>query len=173
MPSIDFYMISAQGDQARLLFACRLLEKAYQQQHNIVVHVEMREKAQTLDNLLWTFRDDSFIPHKLQQEAEENTAPIQISYTSPLLSPSSRGLPAGSSDKSTEEAGSGSCGQAAGRQQRDILLNLHSEIPTFHGQFNRILEIFTSEPSMIELAQKHRVFYEEKGYKITTHNLNK
>lgn len=140
MPSIDFYMISAQGVQARLLFACRLLEKAYQKQHQIFVYVGSQEKAQMLNSLLWTFRDDSFVPHMLQQEGLENIAPIQISH---ILHSS----------------------------HQDILLNLHSEIPACHHQFNRILEIFTSEPSIQEIAQKHRVFYEEKGYKINIHNL--
>lgn len=145
MPSIDFYFIPAQGAQARFLFACRLLEKAYQQKHQIYVHTEAPEKSDLLDKLLWTFRDESFIPHQIQSAhpATPGAAPIQI--------------------------GHGSLEAA----HQDILLNLHPEIPAFHNRFTRILEIITAEPTMQTLAKEHREFYEEKGYKISLHQLNK
>ncbi|HVY54056.1 MAG TPA: DNA polymerase III subunit chi [Gammaproteobacteria bacterium] len=142
MPTIDFYMIPAQGDQARLLFACRLLEKAFQQQHQIYVHLGDLSQAQILDNLLWTFKDDSFIPHQIYTENQAHSSPILI-------------------------------GHAKSAPHHDILLNLDNEIPSFHGEFNRILEITINEAAAQEIAQKHRVFYEEKGYKITSHQLTK
>lgn len=142
MPSIDFYFISAQGVQARLLFACRLLEKAYQQKHQIFVLLQDLEKAQLLDKLLWTFRDESFIPHQLLFNTQETSAPIQISYQAQLTT------------------------------HQDILLNLYHPIPDCHQHFNRLLEIITQEPSMQEIAKEHHEFYAKKGYKISLHHLN-
>lgn len=78
MPSIDFYILPHSGTPARLLFACRLLEKAYQQGHTLQVHLENADITHTLDALLWTFRDNSFIPHELSSAS--SIAPIQLGY---------------------------------------------------------------------------------------------
>lgn len=142
MPSVDFYFIAPEGPEARLLFACRLLEKAYLQQHQIYVQVEDAQKAQYLNNLLWTFRDESFIPHSLQESVETAAAPIQIGYSQ----------------------------QAPAHQ--DILLNLSSEIPSFHETFKRILEVIPNGQEQETKAEEHREFYDQKGYKITTHQLS-
>lgn len=143
MSRVDFYFIPQQGSQARLLFACRLLEKAYQQQHQIYVHLETAEKARFFDQLLWTYRDDSFIPHQFQNEKTGLGSPIQIGY---------------SPTPDTEA---------------EILLNMHPEIPSFHGRFKRILEIMPKEDATLALAEEHRAFYEEKGYTINSHQLTK
>ena len=143
MSRVDFYFIPQAGPQACLLFACRLLEKAYQQQHQIYVYLETAEKARFFDQLLWTYRDDSFIPHHLYDEKPGLTSPIQIGHTP------------------TPDT------------EADILLNLHSEIPSSQDRFKRILEIIPKEAAAEVRAEEHRVFYEEKGYTINSHQLTK
>jgi DNA polymerase-3 subunit chi len=42
-----------------------LLEKSLERGWNVVVETSSAERAEALDNLLWTYRDDSFLPHSL------------------------------------------------------------------------------------------------------------
>lgn len=75
MPSIDFYLLNENqlADCYRII--CRLIDKAYDQKHTIYIHTNSAEEARTLDELIWTFRDDSFIPHGLNNKSD---APIQL-----------------------------------------------------------------------------------------------
>lgn len=81
MPSIrvDFYLLTDNGPQAPLLLACRLLEKAYLNNQRCFVYCATKKEAENLDELLWIFKDNSFIPHHLQEEAHDS--PIHIGYT--------------------------------------------------------------------------------------------
>ena len=42
-----------------------LLEKSLERGWNVVVETSSQERAEELDNALWTYRDDSFLPHSL------------------------------------------------------------------------------------------------------------
>ncbi len=74
MTRIDFYQIS--GDEAT--FACRLIDLVYRRGHLIYVHTVSEKEAATLDDHLWTFRKDAFIPHAMQNAGID--APIQIGF---------------------------------------------------------------------------------------------
>jgi DNA polymerase-3 subunit chi len=64
MPRVDRYYLETSPDSdARDRFVCRLIEKAVRQGYRLVVRVRDLAEAETLDQLLWTFRDRSFIPH--------------------------------------------------------------------------------------------------------------
>lgn len=111
MPRIDFYILPIDSESARLHFACRLIEKAYKQKHRIYIHAENENEAHQLDELLWTYRDDSFLPHHLSGEGSDPPPPIQIGFqTVPL-------------------------------HERDILINLNMIIPEFYQQFSRVIEL--------------------------------
>ena len=75
MHKIDFYQIDQED---HLLFTCRLIDKIYQQGHAIHVHTGDAKEAETLDDLLWSFRPDHFIPHAIY--GIEDDAPIKISH---------------------------------------------------------------------------------------------
>jgi DNA polymerase-3 subunit chi len=84
---IDFYVLETSSAQQAAHFACQLLEKWYAEQKlPIFIHMNTREEAERFDALLWTYKDDSFIPHQLY--AADNTAPVQIGYgESPAAKP--------------------------------------------------------------------------------------
>ncbi|SHF51294.1 DNA polymerase III, chi subunit [Microbulbifer donghaiensis] len=73
MTRIDFYVLASAQPQEADLFACRLAEKAYRSGLRVLLAVDDRERAEQLDQLLWTFREDSFLPHA-PQGAEQNAA---------------------------------------------------------------------------------------------------
>lgn len=112
---IDFYLVDDEKPEARDLIACRLLEKAYLKGHRLFVLCDTQKEAESLDELLWTFREDSFVPHNLQGEGPEPPPPIQIGYEN-----EPRGF-------------------------NDILLNLSKEIPVFYTRFKRIMHLVNNE----------------------------
>lgn len=63
MTRVDFYILSGEAPEQRLEVACRLIEKAFKQGHNIFVHCPDTTMAHTFDQQLWHFRDSAFIPH--------------------------------------------------------------------------------------------------------------
>ena len=74
---IDFYILAAKDPASRLHFACRLTEKAYALQHEVYAHAETPEEARQLDDMLWTFRQGSFVPHTLIDDGDQR-APVRI-----------------------------------------------------------------------------------------------
>jgi len=80
MSRVDFYILPDDSRNRLQLFACRLAEKAWQQGHRILIHTDSAGDSQQLDDLLWTFRDGSFIPHAQQGSGDDADQPIMISH---------------------------------------------------------------------------------------------
>ncbi|WP_299943722.1 DNA polymerase III subunit chi [uncultured Microbulbifer sp.] len=76
MTQIDFYILSSQRIEQADIFACRLAEKAYRTGLGVLLAVDHPERAEQLNRLLWTFREDSFVPHAPQ--GEEPPAAVEI-----------------------------------------------------------------------------------------------
>jgi DNA polymerase-3 subunit chi len=55
-----------------------LLEKSLARGWRVVVQAASEERAEALDSHLWTFRDDSFLPHGTWREAEAREQPILL-----------------------------------------------------------------------------------------------
>ncbi|OGT31927.1 MAG: hypothetical protein A3E87_06475 [Gammaproteobacteria bacterium RIFCSPHIGHO2_12_FULL_35_23] len=72
---IDFYILST---PETISFTCRLLEKAYKEKHRIYVQTNSKAEALKLNDSLWTFKDISFVPHRLQDMTAAPIAPITI-----------------------------------------------------------------------------------------------
>ncbi len=76
MTRVGFYVVQT-GDQAqRLHVAARLADKAFQQGHKIYINAPDKSQAQELDQLLWSFRPSSFLPHALEGEEHSNNIAI-------------------------------------------------------------------------------------------------
>ncbi len=63
MTRVDFYVVADESPDARLQVAARLAEKAHRQGHALFINTCSESEAAALDELLWTFRSGSFIPH--------------------------------------------------------------------------------------------------------------
>jgi len=68
MTQVDFYILSDTSSQACSLFSCRLAEKAYKQGHRVFINTDSTPQLKQLDDLLWTFRAGSFVPHAVYTE---------------------------------------------------------------------------------------------------------
>ena len=77
---IDFYLLPTATDQQRQHFACRLAEKAWHKNLRIYMQTENIDDSQTLDQLLWSFNNDSFIPHRVDGTDNHAEQAILISH---------------------------------------------------------------------------------------------
>jgi DNA polymerase-3 subunit chi len=72
---VGFYVVQAADQAQRLHVAVRLADKAFQRGHRIFINAADEAQARTLDELLWTYRPASFLPHGLHgQEQSEAIA---------------------------------------------------------------------------------------------------
>ena len=62
------------------MFLCKLIEKVYGRKHQLYIHCENEQEAKYLDELLWTFKDISFIPHNLLGEGPNEAPPVQLGF---------------------------------------------------------------------------------------------
>ena len=142
MARIDFYILSQSGEQARQLFACRLAEKAYKLEHTVHIHAADEAAASRVDELLWTFRDGSFVPHNLLRAGDTSpAAPVTVGC------------------------------DARYTGSRDLLINLDETIPACAGAFPRIAELVTSDEDSKRKSRRRFVTYRDAGHELETHNV--
>ncbi len=82
MLRVDFYILPHADEKNRLSTVCRYVQKCYQEKQTIFLYVQNRAQALTIDELIWTQNDISFIPHQICNEPfslQPNT-PIYIGW---------------------------------------------------------------------------------------------
>jgi len=55
-----------------------LVEKSLQREWKVVVQAGSSERVETLDSLLWTYRDESFLPHGSTRDGTEGHQPVWL-----------------------------------------------------------------------------------------------
>ena len=63
LTKVDFYILPSAEPSARLDFACKLTEKAWRLGHRVYLHCSDAAQRQDLDERLWRFKGESFVPH--------------------------------------------------------------------------------------------------------------
>jgi len=142
MARVDFYVLERSDERSRYTLACKLAEKAYRLKNTVYIHTRSRADAERLDELLWTFRDGSFVPHALSG-CDDDTAlsPVMI----------------GSENE--------------GIESRDLLINLCDEIPAFAEAFPRVAELVTADENCRLMSRKRFAEYRDNGHSLQTHKL--
>ena len=142
MARVDFYILAQADERARQTLACRLAEKAWRLENSVYIHARNPADAERLDELLWTFRDGSFVPHGVVgRDDGTDDSPIMIG-----------------------------CDGAA-VEESDLLINLCDDIPPFVEGFPRIAELVTSDENCRSLSRKRYAIYRDRGDELTTHKL--
>ena len=110
MPRADFYLIDKpRFREEPLLLVCELVRKAYAAELPTLVLARDSAQAEALDDLLWSFDPDEFLPHQIagSDEGDEDT-PILITTPEmdvparPLLINLRDAAPAGSFERVLE-----------------------------------------------------------------------
>jgi DNA polymerase-3 subunit chi len=142
MSRIDFYILTEPGESARQVFACRLAEKAYRLNNSVHIRTADDSLASRIDELLWTFRDGSFVPHEMIAADRPAEAPVTI------------GRDLGSSVAVS-----------------DLLINLSPDVPENIAAFPRVAEIVSSDEHSRLQSRQRFAAYRDQGHTLETHNI--
>lgn len=90
--AVTFYVL-AEGRQlaenelsnppAHFALACQLCANFYRANQRVFVYTASQQDAELIDQLLWQFDADSFVPHNLSGEGPARGAPVEISWQPP------------------------------------------------------------------------------------------
>jgi DNA polymerase III subunit chi len=142
MLEVSFYILPSASLQERDVLICKLAEKAYRQGIYSVILTASEAHSKLLDDLLWTLRANSFIPHQIISENNVDY-PKQI-----LISADMTCLP-----------------------KNSTLINVSQQTPSQPLQFERILEIVHQESLCLAAGRERYRHYQAVGAKLTTHKL--
>ena len=76
MTRVDFYILQSAEEQARLELAYKLCEKAYTQNMQVMIWSANQAQADQLDQLMWQYRPESFMPHCQLNKPLPNTSVV-------------------------------------------------------------------------------------------------
>ncbi|MFF7706008.1 DNA polymerase III subunit chi [Pseudomonas sp. NPDC007930] len=78
---VDFYVLPSSDPQARITFACKLVDKAWRLGHRIAVLCADSAQRSALDERLWAFKAEAFIAHSLLEDDAQ--APVALALSVP------------------------------------------------------------------------------------------
>lgn len=141
MTRIDFYVLPGVMARDRQVTACRLAEKAYRSGHRVYLQAATAHDGAMLDDLLWTFKQNSFVPHARWEGDDVPDVPVLIGHqpSPPCCS--------------------------------DVLINLAAPIPDAYERFARIVEIVDAEDACRDAGRRRYRFYRDRGHVPVTHKL--
>ena len=80
MPRADFYLIAKPRFLEKpLLLVCELARKANDSGQPMLIHVASSAQAEVLDELLWEFDPDAYVPHQIAgSDEDDDITPVLI-----------------------------------------------------------------------------------------------
>jgi len=140
-PRVAFYIVADGDERARRTYACRLVEKAYLQDHKVVVRLGPDGDVGDFDELLWRFSDRSFGPHEVAGSDAPGAAPVLLT---------------------TDEDPQGTA---------DVLVNLADDVPPWYARYARVAELVGGGDASRQAGRERFRFYREQGLEPETHTL--
>tara|TARA_B100001059_G_scaffold209138_1_gene221909 strand:+ start:97 stop:546 length:450 start_codon:yes stop_codon:yes gene_type:complete len=74
-PVANFYSI--EDDHDIKLCICKLVRKLFKKEENIII-IDSSDRLKELDRLLWSFEQNSFLPHKIYIDGDSIDTPIML-----------------------------------------------------------------------------------------------
>ncbi len=145
MTRVDFYILPDAAADGRARFACRLAEKIYKMGHTLYLHTDSPQQAQQFDELLWCYKESSFLPHAIEGKHQNEVPKILIGHNSETpLAPHSHS---------------------------DVLINLAPTVPGFFSRFERVAELINQAEDLKVAGRERFKFYRDRGYQPETHQI--
>jgi DNA polymerase III subunit chi len=142
MQRVDFYVLEGSDTRERLKFACRVVDKAFQAEQRVLVCLESATELATFDDLLWSFAQDSFVPHEpLTAESDWEETPVLLSVQQP---------PAASAD---------------------VIVNLATTLPPDLANTPSVIEIIDADATRRQAGRVRYKQYRDQGVEPQTHKV--
>jgi len=137
---IDFHFNATD----RLAYACRLVRKVHRAGHRIVVHSDSPDFLRHLNEALWTFSPQDFIPHVMATDALADRTPVLLAHEEVPLA----------------------------LQMHDVMINLGRVTPPAFSRYERLIEVIGQEDADRAAGRERWRFYRDRGYPLNTHDLS-
>lgn len=143
MPIVRFYIFKDSADAARRLqFACQLCARAVAEALSVWIACADEQMAQALDEQLWQYPQDAFIPHY------QSTKPIEKQHLA-IIRQSSHAVLSVPPERAAHT---------------DVLINLsEAALPDIPHGCGRVFEIVTQQPSVLTATRQRFANYRERG----------
>jgi len=126
---------------ARMRYACQLVDAQYSKGERTLIRANGADEAHRLDEMLWTFRDQAFIPH----EVASTTAPH----------PQIMALIAGDSFPISFST---------------TLINIGNSAPDTLDSIAHLIEVVDADPQHKQQARERYKQYRDRGFTLETKN---
>lgn len=140
---IDFNILENASAMQTWHYACHEIAKRYQANETIFIYTDNQDDAKRLDDLLWTFTEDSFIPHNILTTTNTASSPIQIGYAENICD----------------------------NPYFVTAINLSQETLKNFSNYKNLVEIVFPEPAKQQLARVRYKQYRDQGYSIQTNKM--
>ncbi len=139
-----FHILSKPTPSARHLHAVKLVDKAWQQGDRACVVCDNMQQAQELDDLLWNFAPEAFIPHSIVPDtATTCTDPVGILLCPPVA------------------------------EDWDTVIILSATLPADADRFKRLALVAHNDPAVLNQARSHYKQLRALGIEPRVHDLRK
>ena len=147
MTQVDFYVLerSAQADKDH--YACRIANLAYGRGLKVYMQTDDAAHAATLDKTLWTFAQESFVPHAICQDTGDGSTPDPERYPVQI----------------GHNAAPDTC--------LDLLISLKKQTPADYTKFGRVVELIIDDAADKKSGRERFRFYREQGVEPKTHKV--
>ena len=146
MAKADFYLIDKpRFREEPLLLVCELARKSHDAGFATLILARNMVQAEALDDLMWSFDPDAFIPHQIaglaqdDEDDEDDLAPVLIlppEYDAPL---------------------------------RPLVINLRDA--AVEGSFARVLEVVPADPAARAPLRERWKHYQARGLQLAKHDM--
>jgi len=134
MTQIDFRSNVAN----KLGYACVLVRKARAANCHVVLFSDDKAELRALDDLLWTYAEQEFLPHVMAEDPNAPHTPVLLTASDEAVLP-----------------------------HNQILINLSARTPGNFAQFERLFEIVSTESGDVAAGRERYRFYQQRGYPLT------
>ncbi len=147
MISVDFFILPDDSLASLQRYVCKLAEAHWQENRRTLIQTDDLTQSQSLDDLLWAFKINSFIPHAVATlESVDHQQPILISH------------------------------QKISNESFESIINISSRpanIPNKTSKRNTLIikEILNQQEERKISGRQNYKFYRDSGYTLNHHTL--
>jgi len=137
---VDFYVLPSTAPEQRCRLACRLAAQAYLANARVIIWSGSDAEARACDELLWTFDDRAFVPHRISRDEQlaDRGTPVHVTVA------------------------------LDGVDTADLLVNLADRLPDGLPRFTRVAEIIDADESRRRLGRERFKAYRDQKLPLET-----
>ena len=140
MPEVWFYHLERSGLDAVLP---GLLEKGLERGWRALVRTTSKERVRALDDILWSYRDDSFLAHGSADDPDPELQPVLLAHDD------------------------------AAHDMRELLILIDQAEPGVIDSFERVILLFDgAEEEAVKTARAHWKEFNAQGVAVTYYQQN-